>query len=110
MTREEYEKSVANTLQNMMFIAELKPETVILISRLVQDAFQGWQNDLEQSIVNKIQKWEEVFGEDPNNFYSLGLRHALDVVKELPEGTTTPLEEDHRSFINTLPFEREGNE
>jgi hypothetical protein len=38
------------------------------------------------------------------------LRHALDVIKELPEGTTAPLEEDNISFVNTLPFEREGQE
>ena len=110
MTREEYEKSVANHLQNMMLSDSLKPETVLAINAFVSETFQEWQNDLEESIVNKIQKWEQVFGEDPNNFYSLGLRHALDVIKELPEGTTAPLEEDNRSFVNTLPFEREGQE
>lgn len=110
MSREDYEKAIANHLQNMMLSHSLTSETVLALNELISETFKEWQKSLEESVVAKIQKWEEVFGEDPNNFYSLGLRHALDVIKDLPEGTVTPLEEDHRNFVNTLPFEREGQE
>ena len=110
MSRKEYVSSVASHLQNMMVSHGLTPEAVLDISNFVDETLQQWQNDISDSIVAKIQKWEEVFGEDPMNFYSLGLRHALDLVRDLPEGTTLPLEEDHRDFVNQLPFGREEKE
>jgi len=105
MKREDYENLVRERLVGMMMEQRLSPDTMMDAMAAVSEMFQQYQHDLTNALIVLVKKWEESFPDGSEKFYELGLRHAIDVVKEIPEGEIHTMEQDYRNFDRKVTSE-----
>lgn len=87
-------------LMAMASTKEVTPEQFQKIFTVVSETVEQWRSDVITQLENMVQEWESSMGADDKTFYSLGIRRAIDVVREesafqqLPvlEKPDTPLE------------------
>lgn len=59
----------------------LNSESASLVTFLFREHLEKYNNSLSEDIHNKARAWEESVGEDDASLYTLGLRHASDIVR-----------------------------
>jgi hypothetical protein len=76
---------------------EITMESSGLILTTINLELKNIQQSMEDQLNQKILDWELAMGEEDKSLYSLGLRHALDVVTGvIPTDPTPRLEEDKK--------------
>lgn len=74
-------KEIVVALNQLVHVGALDPETVVAISKIVTGEIDAWKDTIASELQQKIVDWEETMEDSgQNNFYSLGLRRAIDVV------------------------------
>lgn len=74
-------KEIVLALNQLVHVGALDPETVVAISKIVTGEIDAWKDTIASELQQKIVDWEETMEDSgQNNFYSLGLRRAIDVV------------------------------
>lgn len=79
---------------------EVTPEQFQKIYSVVSETVEQWKSEKIAELEDMVREWESSMGADDKTFYSLGIRRAIDVVREesafqqLPvlENPDTPLE------------------
>jgi translation initiation factor 2B subunit (eIF-2B alpha/beta/delta family) len=82
MNRKQLEDVIASQLQSMMMSREIEPGAVPDLMNFIVEAIDNWQNSKVEELMDKVKNWEEAFDGTNENFYSLGLRHAIDSIRE----------------------------
>jgi hypothetical protein len=82
MNRKQLEDVIASQLQSMMMSREIEPNAVPDLMKFIVEALNTWQEAKVDELMNKVTNWEEAFDGTNENLYSLGLRHAIDLIRE----------------------------
>ena len=82
MNRKQLEDAIASQLQSMMMSREIEPNAVPDLMKFIVEALDTWQEAKVNELMNKVKNWEEAFDGTNENLYSLGLRHAIDLIRE----------------------------
>jgi hypothetical protein len=82
MNRKQLDDVIANQLQSMMMSREIEPGAVPDLMKFIVEAINNWQQAKANELVDKVQQWEDAFDGTNENLYSLGLRHAIDLIRE----------------------------
>lgn len=82
MNRKQLEDVIASQLQSMMMSREIEPNAVPDLMKFIVEALNTWQEAKVDELMNKVKNWEEAFDGTNENLYSLGLRHAIDLIRE----------------------------
>ena len=82
MNRKQLEDVIASQLQSMMMSREIEPNAVPDLMKFIVEALDTWQEAKVNELMNKVKNWEEAFDGTNENLYSLGLRHAIDLIRE----------------------------
>ena len=82
MNKKQLEDVIASQLQSMMMSREIEPGAVPNLMTFIVEAIDNWQNSKVEELMQKVKDWEEAFDGTNENFYSLGLRHAIDSIRE----------------------------
>ena len=82
MNKKELEDVIASQLQSMMMSREIEPGAVPDLMTFIVEAIDNWQNSKVEELMGRVRNWEEAFDGTNENFYSLGLRHAIDTIRE----------------------------
>ena len=82
MNRKQLEDAIASQLQSMMMSREIEPNAVPDLMKFIVEALDTWQEAKVNELMNKVKNWEEDFDGTNENLYSLGLRHAIDLIQE----------------------------
>lgn len=61
---------------------ELTPEALMKIAQVVEANTNNWVESKIQKLEEMVQEWEETMVENDKSLYSLGLRRAVDVIRE----------------------------
>lgn len=81
MTREELMDGIRAHLQNMVLNQHIKPEVVVLMLPDIEEMIVGRDKLLVDSLAGLVKEWEEAMGPDDKSLYSLGLRKAIDIIR-----------------------------
>lgn len=82
MNRKQLEDVIASQLQSMMMSREIEPNAVPDLMKFIVEALDTWQETKVNELMDKVKNWEEAFDGTNENLYSLGLRHAIDLIRE----------------------------
>ena len=82
MNRKQLEDVIASQLQSMMMSREIEPGAVPNLMTFIVEALDTWQEAKVNELMDKVKNWEEAFDGTNENLYSLGLRHAIDLIRE----------------------------
>jgi hypothetical protein len=81
MSARDPKKEIVVALNQLVHVGALDPETVVAVSKIVTGEIDAWRESIASELQQKIIDWEATMAESgQNNFYSLGLRRAIDVV------------------------------
>lgn len=74
-------KEIVASLNQLVHVSAIDPETVVAVTKIVTSGIDSWRESVVGEIQQKIVDWESVMGDTEDmNFYSLGLRRAIDVI------------------------------
>jgi hypothetical protein len=82
MNRKQLDDVIASQLQSMMMSREIEPGAVPDLMKFIVEAINNWQQAKANELADKVQQWEDAFDGTNENLYSLGLRHAIDLIRE----------------------------
>lgn len=82
MNKKQLEDVIASQLQSMMMERSIEPNAVPDLMKFIVEAISNWQNYKVEELMEKVKNWEEAFDGTNENLYSLGLRHAIDAIRE----------------------------
>lgn len=82
MNKKQLEDVIASQLQSMMMSREIEPGAVPDLMKFIVEALDTWQEAKVNELMDKVKNWEEAFDGTNENLYSLGLRHAIDSIRE----------------------------
>jgi len=82
MNKKQLEDVIASQLQSMMMSREIEPGAVPDLMKFIVEALDTWQEAKVNELMDKVKNWEEAFDGTNENLYSLGLRHAIDLIRE----------------------------
>lgn len=78
---DKFYEPILNTLQTMLFEGKLSTDTQLDIYLAIKKAAKEMQENQLAQLQDKISKWEEVVEGVDSSLYTLGLRHAMDIVE-----------------------------
>jgi hypothetical protein len=70
---------------------EITPEALMKISQVVEANTQNWVEAKIQKLEEMVQEWEATMVDDDKTLYSLGLRRAVDVIREQTAYSQLPI-------------------
>lgn len=72
---------IYNSLTTLLAQKKFDSDTSLDIYQSMKRAMQDLQDAQVSELEAKIQHWEQVSGEADKTLYTLGLRHAIDIIK-----------------------------
>jgi hypothetical protein len=75
----EFQKQLAPMVEEQV----LSSQAAHLLTQMVGDMLVQYSNALTEQFAQRYRDWESRVGEDTTTLYSLGLRHATDIVLEI---------------------------
>jgi hypothetical protein len=99
--------SIVEQLRQLAQRGEMTPEALMKVHEVIQNSVDNWIELKVSTLEDMIKEWELVMDSGDNSLYSLGLRRAVDVVREqtaysqLPilEKPDTPDEQEQSSAV-----------
>lgn len=81
MSAKDPKKEIVSALNQLVHVGALDPETVVVVSKIVSGEIDAWRESISSELQQKIIDWEATMNESgQTNFYSLGMRRAIDVI------------------------------
>ena len=81
MSARDPKKEIGAALNQLVHVGALDPETLVTVVKIVSTEIDSWRESVSAELQQKIIDWESTMVNGENeNFYSLGLRRAIDVV------------------------------
>ena len=76
-----FQETIFNTLATLLAQNKFDTDTQLDIYLAMKKAAMDLQESQIQKIKDKIDTWESMYGQADTSLYTLGLRHALDIIK-----------------------------
>jgi hypothetical protein len=92
MTRNDATFRFQKALFPMIAEQLIHADAAAILIREMGDCLDLYREGLELELMRKINEWETGMGEADHSLYSLGLRHAVDLITEF-DPTSMPFEE-----------------
>ena len=81
MSARDPKKEIGVALNQLVHVGALDPETLVTVVKIVSSEIDSWRESVTSELQQKIIDWESTIVNGENeNFYSLGLRRAIDVI------------------------------
>ena len=101
MTKNEFKQKIAEHLTGLIMDGTIKPDNVPDLISFIDEALNSREQYLINGLAELVRTWEASMGEEDKSLYTLGLRRAIDLIRE---SDYKPMSgEDHRDFKR--PFE-----
>jgi hypothetical protein len=81
-TRNDFAFEFQKQLSPMVAENILTSQAAHMMTQIVADLLANYASSIQDQIQERYSEWEEKFGENDQTFYTLGLRHAGDIVTE----------------------------
>jgi hypothetical protein len=92
MSAKDPKKEIIASLNQLVHVGVIDPEAVVVVSKIVTAEFDTWRDQIISDLNQKIIDWESVMVNGENeNFYSLGLRRAIDLIAGQSAFDTLPI-------------------
>ena len=75
-----FQETIFNTLATLLAQNKFDTDTQLDIYLAMKKAAMDLQESQIQKLQEKIANWESMYGEADTSLYTLGLRHALDIL------------------------------
>jgi hypothetical protein len=83
--------SIVEQLRQLAQRGEMTPEALIKVHEVIQNSVDNWIELKVSTLEDMIKEWELVMDSGDNSLYSLGLRRAVDVVREQTAYSQLPI-------------------
>lgn len=74
--------NIIEQLRQLAQREEITPEVLMTVSKVIETSVDSWIVSKTDVLEDMIKEWEQVMDSEDNSLYSLGLRRAVDVVRE----------------------------
>jgi len=101
MNRTELKQKIAEHLTGLIMDGSIKPDNVPDLISFIEQTITERETYLVAKLAELVEHWETSMGEEDKSLYTLGIRRAIDVVRETEYKPING--EDHRDFKR--PFE-----
>jgi hypothetical protein len=78
-----FQETIFNTLASLLAQNKFDTDTQLDIYLAMKKAAMDLQEGQIQKIKDKIDTWESMYGQADTSLYTLGLRHALDIITDV---------------------------
>ena len=75
-------QSILDELNLMVKSGRFTPDVLMDIAGVVGDNVESWLQDKTEKLDSMVQEWEATMGDGDKTFYSLGIRRAIDVIRD----------------------------
>jgi hypothetical protein len=75
-----FQETIFNTLTSLLAQKKFDSDTQLDIYLAMKKAAMDLQSSQVQKLQEKIEYWESVYGQADTSLYTLGLRHAMDIL------------------------------
>lgn len=75
-------QGIMDELNEMVKSGRLDPLTLMDIAKVIGTNVQSWTDAKVAKIDEMVAEWEATMGDSDKTYYSLGLRRAVDVIRE----------------------------
>jgi hypothetical protein len=75
-----FQETIFNTLATLLAQNKFDTDTQLDIYLAMKKAAMDLQDSQVQKLKEKIEYWESVYGQADTSLYTLGLRHAMDIL------------------------------
>jgi hypothetical protein len=75
-----FQETIFNTLASLLAQNKFDTDTQLDIYLAMKKAAMDLQDSQVQKLKEKIEHWESVYGQADTSLYTLGLRHAMDIL------------------------------
>lgn len=93
MRKQELIDAMKAHLHNMILDRHIEPESVKHIVPYMEELLSARDEAIVSALAQLIRDWEEAMGDDDKSLYTLGMRRAIDVIRE---EKYKPLDKDYR--------------
>ena len=83
--------NITEQLQPVVQRGEMTPEAFLAVSQVVEANTNNWIDSKVQKLEEMIREWELSMDDSDKTLYSLGLRRAVDVVREQTAYSQLPI-------------------
>lgn len=94
MKKQELIDAMKSHLHNMILDRHIEPESVKHIVPYMEELISTRDEAIVSALVDLIRDWEQAMGDDDKSLYTLGMRRAIDVIRE---EKYKPLDKDYRN-------------
>lgn len=82
MNKLQLKRNIADYLTGMIMDGSLKPDSAPDLISFIEEAIDVREQHLINGLAELAQTWEANMGEEDNSLYTLGLRRAIDLIRE----------------------------
>jgi hypothetical protein len=83
--------NITEQLQQVVHRGQMTPEALMAVSQVVETNTNNWVDSKVQKLEEMIREWEATMDESEKTLYSLGLRRAVDVIREQTAYSQLPI-------------------
>jgi hypothetical protein len=83
--------NITEQLQQVVQRGQMTPEAFLTVSQVVETNTNNWIESKVQKLEEMIREWETSMDDSDKTLYSLGLRRAVDVVREQTAYSQLPI-------------------
>lgn len=83
--------NIIEQLRQLAQRGEMTPEALLKVSEVIETSVDSWIVSKVSTLEDMIKEWEEVMDSGDNSLYSLGLRRAVDIVREQTAYSQLPI-------------------
>jgi hypothetical protein len=82
MNKSDLKRTISEYLTGMIMDGSLKPDATPDLISFIEEAIDNREQHLINGLAELAQTWEASMGEDDKSLYTLGLRRAIDLIRE----------------------------
>lgn len=83
--------NIIEQLRQLAQRGEMTPEALMKVHEVIETSVDSWIVSKVTTLEDMIKEWEQVMDSGDNSLYSLGLRRAVDVVREQTAYSQLPI-------------------
>lgn len=82
MNRSELKRTIAEHLTGLIMDGTIKPDNAPDLISFIEETIERRETYLVERMAELVRDWESSMGDEDKSLYTLGIRRAIDVVRE----------------------------
>lgn len=82
MNRSEFKRTIAEHLTGLIMDGTIKPDNAPDLISFIEETIEKRETYLVERMAELVRDWESSMGDEDKSLYTLGIRRAIDVVRE----------------------------